>query len=103
MRAVVYTRMSLDQSGAGLGVARQEVDCRALAEMRGWQVADVIIENDVSAAGKRARPGFDKLIKILEAGQAKIVIAWALDRLTRNRRDTLRLIETCQAQGARSS
>jgi site-specific DNA recombinase len=29
-----------------------------------------------------------------------VVIAWALDRLTRNRRDTLRLIETCQKKGA---
>jgi DNA invertase Pin-like site-specific DNA recombinase len=63
MRAVVYTRMSLDQSGEGLGVARQEADCRTLASIRGWEVVDVIEENDVSAAGKRARPGFDKLIK----------------------------------------
>jgi site-specific DNA recombinase len=36
----------------------------------------------------------------VESGSAQVVIAWALDRLTRNRRDTLRLIETCQKKGA---
>ena len=100
MDAVVYTRMSLDQTGDGAGVARQEADARALAKARGWKVTNVIRENDTSAAGKKTRPGFEKLINALMSGETKIVIAWALDRLTRNRRDTLRLIETCQEQGA---
>ena len=33
------------------------------------------------------------------SGRADVVIAWALDRLTRNRRDTVRLIEACQDAG----
>src|SRR5512132_1012509 len=98
MEAVVYTRMSLDRNGAGAGVARQEADARALAKVRGWHVTNVIVENDTSAAGKKTRPGFDKLLQAVEDGAAQVVIAWALDRLTRNRRDTLRLIEACQKQ-----
>ena len=35
----------------------------------------------------------------VEDGSAQVVIAWALDRLTRNRRDTVRLIEACQRHG----
>ncbi len=35
-------------------------------------------------------------MRALENGDADAVIAWALDRLTRNRRDTLRLVETCE-------
>jgi site-specific DNA recombinase len=100
MRVVVYTRISQDRNGAGAGVARQEADARALAKVRGWTVTDVIVENDTSAAGKKTRPGFERLLQAIDDGSAKAVIAWALDRLTRNRRDTLRLIEVCQKQNA---
>jgi DNA invertase Pin-like site-specific DNA recombinase len=99
MRAVVYTRISQDRNGDGAGVARQEADARALAKMRGWQIISVIVENDTSAAGKKTRPGFDRLLQAVEDGSANVVIAWALDRLTRNRRDTVRLIEACQQHG----
>ena len=99
MKAVVYTRISLDRNGDGAGVARQEADARALAKMRGWTVTSVIVENDTSAAGKKTRPGFERLLQAVDDGTAKVVIAWSLDRLTRNRRDTVRLIEACQHQG----
>jgi site-specific DNA recombinase len=98
--AVVYTRISQDRNGDGAGVARQETDARALAKVRGWTVTDVIVENDTSAAGKKTRPGFERLLETMEDGAAQVVIAWALDRLTRNRRDTLRLIEVCQKRNA---
>ena len=93
MDAVVYVRISQDRNGDGAGVGRQETDARALANVRGWTVTSVIVENDTSAAGKKTRPGFERLLQAVEDGAAQVVIAWALDRLTRNRRDTLRLIE----------
>src|SRR5688572_706016 len=99
MRAVVYTRISQDRNGEGAGVARQEADARALAKVRGWTITSVIEENDSSAAGKRSRPGFERLMQAVEDGSTQVVIAWALDRLTRNRRDTVRLIEACQQYG----
>jgi site-specific DNA recombinase len=86
----------LDKSGEGAGVARQEADCRTLAQVRGWEVHDVIVENDTSAAGKRSRPGFESLLAAVRDGSTQVIIAWALDRLTRNRRDTVQLIEACQ-------
>ncbi len=39
VRAAIYVRISYDRTGAGLGVARQEEDCRALCERNGWDVA----------------------------------------------------------------
>ena len=41
MGAGVYVRISDDREGLGVGVARQEKDCRKLAEERGWQVTEV--------------------------------------------------------------
>lgn len=97
---MVYARISKDRAGEGLGVTRQEEDARRVAEQRGWTVVEVVVDNDTSAAGKATRPGFERLLASLEAGSVDAVIAWALDRLTRNRRDTVRLIETCQRRGA---
>lgn len=97
-KAALYLRISLDKTGEGLGVDRQEADARRLAEMRGWSVADdhVITENSTSAAGTKTRPGFERLLELVEHGEIQVVIAWNLDRLTRNRRDSLRLIELGQ-------
>lgn len=100
VRAILYTRISQDRTGEGAGVARQETDCRTLAQVRGWEVTETAQDNDVSAAGKRTRPGFERVLASVESGSVQVVVAWALDRLTRNRRDTLRLIEACQQRGA---
>lgn len=97
---MVYCRISQDRTGEGAGVGRQEADARALAAARRWTVIDVVVDNDTSAAGRKPRPGFERVLAAIENGSVHVVVAWALDRLTRNRRDTLRLIEACQKQGA---
>jgi site-specific DNA recombinase len=98
-RAVVYLRISLDRTGDEAGVRRQREDCERRARERGWTVVEVLSDNDVSASGKRRRPGFERLLTAIAEGSADIVIAWALDRLQRSRRDELRLYELCHARG----
>jgi site-specific DNA recombinase len=100
MKAMGYARISLDKSGQGAGVERQTADIRQVAQLRGLDLVDIVADNDVSAAGKRVRPGFERVLAALDGGAVSVVVAWALDRLTRNRRDTVRLIETCQRRGA---
>lgn len=99
MDAAIYTRASLDRSGEGAAVSRQAEDAEKLAELRGWRVVARHRDNDTSAAGKARRPGFDALLEDVDAGRVQAVIAWSLDRLTRNRRDTIRLIESCEKAG----
>lgn len=99
MRAATYIRASLDRSGEGAAVSRQLEDADRIAQMRDWTVVARHADNNISAAGKKARPGFEALLRDIEQGRANAIIAWSLDRLTRNRRDTIRLIETCEARG----
>ncbi len=96
MAAHVYLRISEDKTGEELGVTRQREDCLTLARHRGWTVTREHPENDTSAAGGKARPRFDQLLAAVELGEVDAIIAWSLDRLTRNRRDTVRLIEACE-------
>ena len=96
MKAVVYTRISLDRFGDSSGVTRQHEDALQLIEQRGWELVAEYQDNDISAAGKVQRPGFNALIEQINTGTIDAVVAWSFDRLSRNRRDELQLIEACQ-------
>jgi site-specific DNA recombinase len=83
VRAGVYARISLDVAGQALGVARQEADCRTKARGLGWAVADVYVDNDVSASKAVERPEYARMLADLEAGRINAVVVYDLDRLTR--------------------
>ena len=97
--AVIYLRISLDRTGDEAGVRRQQEDNERRCADRGWQVTEVLSDNDISASGKRKRPGFERLLTLIAEGRVKVVVAWALDRLQRSRRDELRLYELCREHG----
>src|SRR4051812_38035042 len=83
MRAVVYVRISRDRVGAGLGVERQEQDCRLLAARVGAEVVQVFVDNDLSAFSGKPRPGYQSLLAAIAAGSVDTVLAWHTDRLHR--------------------
>lgn len=83
MRAAIYARISRDKAGAGLGVDRQEADCRDLAERLGWEVVRVYSDNDLSAYSGRPRPGYLAMLDDVRCGNVSAVIAWHSDRLHR--------------------
>lgn len=83
-RAAIYCRISQDRTGRGLGVARQEEDCRAWAERHGWTVADVYADDDISAYSGKRRPGYQRLLDDVDAGRRDGLIVWHPDRLHRS-------------------
>jgi site-specific DNA recombinase len=99
VRAAVYLRISQDKTGEELGVSRQREDCAALIAQRGWAPVGEFCDNDVSAAGKVARPEFTALLAAIERRELDAVVTWNLDRLVRTARDRLALVEACQAHG----
>lgn len=94
--AVVYVRISSDRTGDEAGVARQREDCLKLAEQRGLTVAEVCSDNDISALKGRKRPGFERLMTLIEEGVAGTVVAWNFERVLKTRADQLRFIELGQ-------
>jgi site-specific DNA recombinase len=98
MRAAVYTRISLDKSGEGEGVERQRDECIELVAQRGWTHIATFDDRSISAAdARKRRPGFEDLLAAIGRGEVDMVVALAFDRLSRNRRDEVRLIEVCGA------
>lgn len=109
-RAAIYIRISDDREGMGLGVDRQEQDCRALVDRQGWESAAVYRENDTSAFKRKRvqlpggavalrviRPAFRQLLDDLAAGEVTALVGYDLDRVARDPRDLEDLIDVVEA------
>jgi site-specific DNA recombinase len=83
VKAAIYCRISKDRAGAGLGVERQEKDCRELAERLGWEVVTVYADNDISAYSGKVRPQYRAMLEAVKAGEVTGIVAWHSDRLHR--------------------
>lgn len=98
--AAIYARISQDRTGAGLGVARQETDCRAWAEKNGWTVVAVYTDDDLSAYKRRKpRPGYLRLVEAIRSGEHDGLIAWHPDRLHRRNAELEPFIEVVEGTG----
>ena len=95
----MYTRISDDHEGLGLGTARQEADCRELAERLGWRVAEVYCENDTSAFRRKPRPQYDRMLSDLEAGRVDALLCYDIDRLTRRPVELEGIIDLAERKG----
>lgn len=97
-RVALYLRQSLDKSGEGLGVERQEAECRRLCERRGWHVSEVVTDNDRSAS-VGTRPGYERLKRLIEHREVDVVVVLRVDRLLRKLTDLEAVIELVERTG----
>lgn len=95
----MYCRISQDRSGEGLGVERQEADCRSLAAKLGYEVDRLFVDNDVSAYSGKKRPSYLEMLSLIEQGAVDAVICWDSDRLHRAPRELETYIDACVAGG----
>lgn len=85
-RAAIYCRISRDAEQEGLGVARQEEDCRALVKREGWTLVEPpYVDNDTSASrhSKKARPRYAAMLAAVRDGEVDVIVAYSNSRLTR--------------------
>lgn len=102
-KAVVYVRQStLAQVQSNLESQRRQYEL--VEEARRWGFRDVeVIDDDLgrSASGMVARPGFERLVAWLCAGEVGAVLCFDASRLARNGRDWHHLLELCGLVDAR--
>ena len=82
--AAIYARISNDPQGLRAGVERQQQDCRVHCEQRGWEVAGIYEDNDISAYSGKARPAYQRMLADVQAGKVQCIVAWHNDRLHRS-------------------
>lgn len=98
-RAAIYVRISRDREGGGLGVARQESDCRELAARHGLTAAQVYSDNDLSAYSGKPRPSYRRMLDDIAAARVDAVLAWHTDRLHRSPIELEEYITVCEPRG----
>lgn len=91
----LYLRVSRDRAGAGLAVERQQEETMPLAPA-GY--VHPYVDNDITASGRRTRPAFEQLLRDIEAGTVRTLLAWHPDRIYRTGIDLARLIAACDSQ-----
>lgn len=93
MRAAIYARVStFDQEPEN-----QLVELRRYAEARGW-TAQEYVDKGVSGAKDR-RPALDELVRDARRRRFDVLVCWRLDRLGRNLRHLILLLDELSAVG----
>lgn len=93
-RVAIYIRVST----ANQTTENQRLELQAVADQRGWQVAQIFEDAGVSGAkGRDSRPGLDSLHKEMTRGKFDLVMAWSVDRLGRSLQDLVGLLNELRA------
>jgi site-specific DNA recombinase len=89
---IVYTRVSTDDQVQGASLDVQRTQCEAMAKATGAAVADVVVDDGYSGKDTK-RPGMQRVLNMVERRELGGIIVWKLDRLTRNLRDLLAMVD----------
>jgi hypothetical protein len=85
MRIVGYARLSRASREESTSIVRQRELIEKTCEVRGMQLVETVVDDNVSAARSRFnRPALSKVRQMIRDGEADAVMAWRLDRLVRS-------------------
>jgi DNA invertase Pin-like site-specific DNA recombinase len=91
--AVGYVRVSTDEQGnSGLGLESQRRALKEEAQRRGWSFA-AIHEDVASGKSGSGRSGLQAALDAVNAGDADVLVAVRVDRLSRSLRDLIELMD----------
>jgi DNA invertase Pin-like site-specific DNA recombinase len=99
MRAVVYTRYSSDQQRA-TSIDDQIRLCKERIAREGWTLVQVYRDSALSGA-TTLRPGYHAMLAGAREAEFDVVVAEALDRLSRDQEDIAALFKRLQFAGIR--
>jgi DNA invertase Pin-like site-specific DNA recombinase len=100
MRVALYARYSNDNQSVA-SIADQFRICREHAAQEKWQVAGVYDDAAISGASMILRPGVQALVQDAQRGKFDVVLAEALDRMSRDQADVATLFKHLRFAGVR--
>ena len=99
IRAIAYSRVSTDaQERDGSSLDTQERACLELAEAKGWVIVEAV--RDTASGFTLERPGIEQVRQSLRQGTVDVVVAYAVDRLSRNQNHIGVLSDEVERAGA---
>jgi Resolvase, N terminal domain len=96
-RAALYARVSTAEQTA----ENQLLEMRRYCQARGWTLTEYI---DAAVSGaKERRPALDQMMADAKRRRFDVLVVWRLDRLGRNLKHLILLLERCRSSGSRLS
>lgn len=92
IKVVLYVRVSSKEQVDGYSIGEQVERLTKYCEAMGWGIVDTFIDPGYSG-GDTNRPGLELMIDKIKQGGIDKVVVYKLDRLSRNQKDTLVLVE----------
>lgn len=94
MDAAIYARLSKNRNGLSDNCEIQELEGRAYADEKGWQIAFVGRDDDISASkfSNKPRPDYERLVSAIQAGEVEVIVCTEMPRLYRRLEELLELI-----------
>ena len=99
IRAAIYARYSSDNQREA-SIEDQVRQCRARIEQEEWTLTEVYTDAAISGA-TTLRSGYQKMLEDARSGNFEIVVAEALDRLSRDQEDVAGLYKQLTFSGVR--
>ena len=100
MRTLIYLRVSTDgQERAGTSLDTQGRESIEYAQAKGETVTQVI--RDVASGASLDRPGLEQVRRAMRDGSCDVVLAHAVDRLSRNQNHIGVLLDEAEEAGVR--
>lgn len=95
-RVAIYARVSTGHQDTDL----QLTALREVAARSGWQVVAELVDQGISGAkGRKDRPAFDQMWKMVTRREVDMIAAWAIDRVGRSLTDLVNFAAECDARG----
>lgn len=92
LKALGYCRVSTeDQAREGLSLEAQESKIHAYSTIKDFDLLEIIVDPGLSGKDMQ-RAGLQKALTLLRSGEARALIVYKLDRLTRSTKDLLALV-----------
>ena len=91
LRAVIYARYSSDLQREA-SIEDQVRECERFANQMGWSV-DAVYSDAALSGSIEARPGLQALLSAVKAGSVDVVVAEALDRVSRDQEHVARIFK----------
>ena len=85
-RVAIYARYSSDMQSAA-SIEDQIRICKEYAEQNGWQLVNCYTDAEISGASMLLRPGIQALMELVARREVDVVLAEAMDRLSRDQED----------------
>jgi len=100
MRAAIYARYSSDMQSEA-SIEDQVRMCRERVGAEGFPIAEVFSDSAISGGSLKNRPGMLSLLERARSGEFELVVAEALDRISRDQEDIAAIFKRLNHAGVR--